>query len=189
MAQSAIRFAAPHARRGRRWRARQACRRFRFQTAPSRRPSARSRRQDAGCGRTPDTSVIAGWTLSARSRSTTASAIRQRLLRKRGERLRLAKEKGDVGQDIAKKVIDLLRLFFEQVDVFGYPADLVQRHAPMQSPLDGGPLVVCEIDAARGAQQRVDSLKLRLGGTRLGGWDRAGNQSQFRASGESQVAG
>ena len=63
------------------------------------------------------------------------------------EHLRVAKEAGDVDQDVAIQRVGLVAVALEEPGVVARRRESAQQHAPGGAPLDGGVAILAEIDA------------------------------------------
>ena len=75
--------------------------------------------------------------------------------------LRVAEEPRHVNQQILVQAPQLIAVALEEVEVGGDVGEPVQGDAAKQPPLDGGQLVVAEVDAADRPQQIEQALQLR----------------------------
>ncbi len=82
------------------------------------------------------------------------------VLLERLERVGLAEEAGHVDQNVAVERQDLVGIFPQEAHVVLDAGQLVQQDAALQPTFDRRQLVLAEIDAGGGAQQRKDALEV-----------------------------
>lgn len=94
----------------------------------------------------------------------------------------IAEERGDADQDVCIEGVELLRGVRQQPHVVGERVDLQRGHASADAPLDGGRLVVREVDVARGVEEleQSDQIALRQRGRTSARLQRRGSLSDAR---------
>src|SRR5579871_4272366 len=109
------------------------------------RDGVRVRLFSGGASRDPDAHRIGGGTIGE---NLGVNDLAQAL-----ENLRVAKEAGDVDQDIAIERFDLRGIAMQELEVFAEVRDLIDMHAAQDAAPDRGCLVIDEVDFAVGLQQ------------------------------------
>ncbi len=91
-----------------------------------------------------------------------ADELGEHLTLQRLEDRRVAEEAGDADENVGVEVLDLSRIFSNDLQIVAKIIHLVQRHAPPDPTLDGARFVVRQIEIMPGAEKREELTEVAL---------------------------